>query len=97
MDVSADLLTGLGRSKYPDNRDPGLFSQLGWPDVISERRIVFRGGCLVVVDAVQPHSENVHGDSHAHMVARGVSPERTEQNPKPCCHMSSIIKTHLFN
>lgn len=68
MNMGADFLASLRRSEHPDNRDPGLFTQLRWPHIISKRGVIFGWDGLVVVNAVQPHAENVHDGLY--MVAR---------------------------
>jgi hypothetical protein len=61
MDVRADLLTSLSCSKHPDNRYFGLLVYLRRVDIASEKRIEARRDTLIVVDAVKPYAEKVHG------------------------------------
>jgi hypothetical protein len=61
MDMRAYLLTSLSRPKNSDHRNFWLLKYLRWLDIVSKEGIEFRRDGLVVVYAVEPDAEKVHG------------------------------------
>ena len=62
MDVRADLLSGLRRSKNPNDRQFGSDDFLFILAITGDRELGVEDGwrCLVVVDAIDPDTEGVH-------------------------------------
>lgn len=60
MNVSADLLARLSRPEDADDGDLGALGDLRGPNIVAKLRVVARRCRLVVIDAVQPHPEQVH-------------------------------------
>ncbi len=60
--MSTYFLAGFRRSKDPDDRYPGLFTQLGCANVVAKLGVIFRRDGLIMVYAVQPYAEDVHDD-----------------------------------
>ena len=62
MYVSAHLLSRLGRSKNADDRDSGQFRSFGKMRVLAQLGVI-SGWCgLVVIDAVQADTKDIHLD-----------------------------------
>jgi len=61
MDMRAHLLASLGGAKDSDHRHRGFLVGLRDAYVAAQLRIEPGGYGLVVIDAIQPHSEEIHG------------------------------------
>jgi hypothetical protein len=61
MNVSADFLARLGRAKDADDGDWRFFCEIRGLDAFAQTGIVSGRRGLVVVDAVEPDPEGVHG------------------------------------
>lgn len=62
MDMRANLLTSLCGAKHSDDRNFGFLADLRGSDIVSKDRIERCWGRLVVIYAVQPNAEKVHGE-----------------------------------
>lgn len=58
--MGADLLPCLGGAEDSHDRDLGALRGLGRAHIFAKLRVETRGRGLIVIDAVQPHPENVH-------------------------------------
>ena len=62
VDMSADLLAGLRGAEDPHNGDLGLLPQVEEGHITTKPGVIFGWGGLIVVYAVQTHSEDIHDD-----------------------------------
>ena len=62
MDMRANLLTSLCGSEDSDDGNFGLLGDLRGLDIVSEDRIELGWSRLVIVNAVQPDTEKIHGE-----------------------------------
>ena len=65
MNVGADLLTRLGRSKYADDGNLGLSRKLRGSDIFTKPGVVLGRCGLVVIDTVEPNLEDVHSGANS--------------------------------
>lgn len=65
MDMSADFLACLCRTKDSYDRNLGLFGQIFGADIIAKARVISGRRRLVEVDTVQPNLEGFHDDRGA--------------------------------
>ena len=61
MNMSADFLASLSGTKNSDYGNFRLLLKLRRLDIVSKDRVELRRGSLVVVDAIQPDTEEIHG------------------------------------
>jgi hypothetical protein len=62
MNMRANFLSSFRRSEDSDDWNFGFFINLRRFDVVSKEGIELGGSRLVVIYAVQPDAENVHGE-----------------------------------
>ena len=60
MNVSAYLLTSLGRSKHSDDGHLGRDFLLASPILVEDLGIEVGKVCLVVIDTIEPDAKRVH-------------------------------------
>lgn len=62
MDMRTNFLASLCRAKDSDDRNLGLLAKLRGFDIVSKNRVELAWSSLVIVYAVQPDTEKIHGD-----------------------------------